>query len=89
MFVRAKEHLEVGNESGSKLFQGDVLHLVADGEEFLQVLINDLVLQKRAFGFHTCLHLLDIVLVVLLEQLASAYGSGVSVRERRFLLFLP
>ena len=69
VFVRAQEHFKIGNESGGKLFQGDVLHVVADGEELLQVLVNGLVLQERAFGFHTSLHLLGIVLVVLLEHL--------------------
>lgn len=57
VFVRAQEHLEIRNESRDKLFQGDVLHVVADGEKLLQVLVNDLVLQERAFGFHACLHL--------------------------------
>ena len=69
MFVRAQKHLEVGNESGGKLFQRDVLHVVTDVEKLLQVLVNGLVLQKRAFGFHACFHLLGIVLVVLLEHL--------------------
>ena len=69
VFVRAQEHLEVGNESGCKLFQCDVLHVVADVEEFLQVLVNGLVLHERSFGFHTCLHLLGVILVMLLEHL--------------------
>ena len=45
MFVRAQKHLEVGNESGGKLFQRDVLHVVTDVEKLLQVLVNGLVLQ--------------------------------------------
>ena len=69
MFVRAQKHLEVGNESGGKLFQRDVLHVVTDVEKLLQVLVNGLVLQECAFGFHACFHLLGIVLVVLLEHL--------------------
>ena len=69
MFVRAQKHLEVGNESGGKLFQRDVLHVVTDVEKLLQVLVNGLVLQECAFGFHASFHLLGIVLVVLLEHL--------------------
>lgn len=69
MLVRAQEHLEVGDESRGKLFQGDVLHMVADVEELLHVLVNGAVLQQRAFGFHACLHLLLVVLVVLAEHL--------------------
>ena len=67
--VSAQEHLEVGDESGRKLFQGDVLHAVADGEELLQVLVNGLVLQERAFGFHASFYLFLVVLVVLPEHL--------------------
>ena len=46
VFVRAQEHLEVGNESRGKLFQRDVLHMVTDVEKLLQVLVNGLVLQR-------------------------------------------
>lgn len=43
--------------------------MVTDVEKLLQVLVNGLVLQECAFGFHACFHLLGIVLVVLLEHL--------------------
>jgi len=43
--------------------------MVADVEELLQVLVNDTVLFQCAFGFHACLHLFLIVLVVLAEHL--------------------
>ena len=43
--------------------------MVADVEELLHVLVNGAVLQQRAFGFHACLHLLLVVLVVLAEHL--------------------
>ncbi len=69
MFVRAQEHFKIGNESGRKLFQSNVFYAVADGEELLQVLVNGLVLQERAFGFHACRHLFLVVLVVLPEHL--------------------
>ena len=69
MLVRAQEHLEVGDEGGRKLFQRDVLHAVADGEELLQVLVNGPVLQERAFGFHASIHLFLVVFVVLPEHL--------------------
>ena len=69
VLVRAEEHLEVGDERRGKLLQGDVLHMVADVEELLQVLVHGLVLGKRAFGFHACLHLLLVVLVVPAEHL--------------------
>ena len=69
MFVRAQEHLEVGDESGGKLFQCDVLHMVADVEELLQVLVNDTVLFQCTFCFHACFHLFLIVLVVPTEHL--------------------
>ena len=64
MLVRAQEHLEVGDESGGKLFQCDVLHMVADVEELLQVLVNDTVLFQCTFCFHACFHLFLIVLIV-------------------------
>ena len=54
MLVRAEEHLEVGDECGRKLLQGDVLHMIADIEKLLQVLVHRLVLGKRGFGFHAC-----------------------------------
>ena len=69
VLVRAQEHLEVGDEGGRKLFQRDVLHAVADGEELLQVLVNGLVFQECTFGFHAGLHLFLVVLVVLAEHL--------------------
>ena len=69
VLVRAQEHLEVGDEGGRKLFQRDVLHAVADGEELLQVLVNGPVLQERAFGFHASIHLFLVVFVVLPEHL--------------------
>ena len=69
MLVRAQEHLEVGDESRGKLFQGYVLHMVADGEELLQVLVNYTVLFQCTLGFHACFHLFLIVLVVLAEHL--------------------
>ena len=69
MLVRAEEHLEVGDKCRGKLLHGDVLHMVADIEELLQVLVNGLVLQERAFGFHASLHLFLVVLVVLAEHL--------------------
>ena len=69
MLVRAEEHLEVGDERRSKLLQGDVPHMVPDIEKLLQVLVHCLVLGKRGFGFHACLHLLLVVLVVSAEHL--------------------
>lgn len=69
MLVRAQEHLEVGDESRGKLFQCDVLHMVADVKELLQVFVNGAVLQQRAFCLHACLHLFLVVLVVLAEYL--------------------
>lgn len=69
VLVRAQEHLKVGDEGGRKLFQCNILHAVADGEELLQVLVNGPVLQERAFGFHAGLHLFLVVLVVLAEHL--------------------
>ena len=87
MFVSAQEHLEVGDESGRKLFQGDVLHTVADGEELLQVLVNGLVLQERAFGFHTGLHLFLVVLVVLPEHLHQRVVAVFQSEKSVFDLF--
>ena len=87
MFVCAQEHFKIGNESGCKLFQGNVLHMVADGEELLQVLVNDLVLVKRAFGFHACLHLLGIVLVVLPEHLQQRVVAVFQSEKGVFHLF--
>ena len=69
MLVRAEEHLEVGDECRGKLLQGDVLHMVADVEELLQVLVHCLVLGKRGFGFHARLHLLLVVLIMPVEYL--------------------
>ena len=73
MLVRAEEHLEVGDKCRGKLLHGDVLHMVADIEELLQVLVNGLVLGKRALGFHACRHLL--VLVVLIEHLHQCVAA--------------
>ena len=87
VFVRAQEHFKIGNESGCKLFQGDVLHVVTDGDELLQVLVNGLVLQERAFGFHACLHLLDIVLVVLPEHLQQRVVAVFQSEKGVFHLF--
>ena len=69
MLVRAEEHLEVGDKCRGKLLHGDVLHMVADVEELLQVLVNDTVLFQCTFCFHACFHLFLIVLVVPTEHL--------------------
>ena len=83
MFVRAQEHLEVGDESGGKLFQCDVLHMVADVEELLQVLVNDTVLFQCTFCFHACFHLFLIVLIVttvhLHQRVVAVFQSEKSV----------
>ena len=75
MLVRAEEHLEVGDKCRGKLLHGDVLHMVADIEELLQVLVNGLVLGKRALGFHACRHLFLVVLVVLIEHLHQCVAA--------------
>ena len=69
VLVRAQEHFKVGNESGRKLLQRDVLHVIADSEELLQVLVNGPVFQERALGFHARLHLFLVVLIVPAEHL--------------------
>ena len=56
-------------KAGVSSFRAMSLHMVADVEELLHVLVNGAVLQQRAFGFHACLHLLLVVLVVLAEHL--------------------
>ena len=86
MLVRAEEHLEVGDKCRGKLLHGDVLHMVADIEELLQVLVNGLVLGKRALGFHACRHLFLVVLVVLIEHCISVWQRCSSPRKA-FLTF--
>ena len=75
--------LHIIGRIGGKLFQRDVLHVVTDVEKLLQVLVNGLVLQECAFGFHACFHLLGIVLVVLLEHLHQ-HVIAVFQSESRF-----
>ena len=87
VLVRAQEHLEVGDESRGKLFQGDVLHMVADVKELLQVLVNDTVLLQCTFGFHACLHLFLIVLVVPAEHLHQRVVAVFQSEKGVFHLF--
>ena len=41
--------------------------MVTDGKELLKVFVNALIFDKRGFGFHACLYLLGVILVVLLN----------------------
>lgn len=63
----AEEQLEVGDEGGCQLSQGDIAHLVALLDELQQVVIYHAVFPVAALALHLA-HLLRIVLVVLLEH---------------------
>ena len=67
VLVRAEEHVEVSDESGGKLFQCDVAHMVPLVEKLFQMLVNDLILVQAFGGFHSCLDKFLVVLVVLLK----------------------
>ena len=67
IFLRAEEQLEVSDEGGCQLTQGDVAHLVALLDELRQVVIYHAVFPVAALAFHLP-HLLRIVLVVLFEH---------------------
>ena len=51
-FLHAQEQLEVRDEGGRKLFQGDVLHLVPGFDELRQVLVNHAVFPVTALALH-------------------------------------
>lgn len=67
VLLRAEEQLEVGDEGGCQLTQGDVAHLVALLDELRQVVIYHAVFPVAALALHLA-YLLCIVLVVLLEH---------------------
>ena len=67
VLLSAEEQLEVGDEGGCQLTQGDVAHLVALPDELRQVVIYHAVFPVAALAFHLA-YLLRIVLVVLLEH---------------------
>ena len=67
IFLRAEEQLEVGDEGGCQLSQGDVAHLVTLLDELRQMVIHHAVFPVAALALHLT-HLFRIVLVVLLEH---------------------
>ena len=61
--------------------------MVADGQELLQVLIDGEVFQQRASGFHARLHLFDVVLVMLVEDLHQRVVAVFQTEKGVFHLF--